>query len=222
MSTYPAFGSALWSENFETDPFAGGSPRWTKGAAPGSVNTWAVTSQYSPGSGSSVTDSPPAGTAYPNNNDSWIQTSSAANLTGQHGCRLQYPAYLATEFGFDLFYVSGRTNTAFDNGDVLRGWWGTGGIADVVDISQFDGGPLYLRFGLSSDGDTPGDGVFVDDIRINCLTSTYSGGGASELVYHSGTSMATPHVAGVAALVLSRAPSFSTADLRARSWTPAT
>ena len=45
LSTYPAFGPALGNEDFETDPF-GGSPRWTTGAAPGDVNTWARTNQY--------------------------------------------------------------------------------------------------------------------------------------------------------------------------------
>jgi subtilisin family serine protease len=57
-----------------------------------------------------------------------------------------------------------------------------------------------------------GDGLYLDNFSVEC-TGTYSG---SSFQYLSGTSMATPHVTGVAALVLARNPAFTPAQLRTR------
>jgi hypothetical protein len=54
-----------------------------------------------------------------------------------------------------------------------------------------------------------GYGVYLDELRAKCLAAS---GQAYDAI--SGTSMATPHVAGVAALVLAANPSFGPADVK--------
>jgi hypothetical protein len=64
---------------------------------------------------------------------------------------------------------------------------------------------------LVSDGSRTGDGAYVDDVTIRCTRSAYAG---NEYAFFQGTSMATPHVTGAAALAWARAPGASVAAVK--------
>jgi hypothetical protein len=187
-------------DNFETD-----LSKWTTG---GTGTMWGRSLDAL---GYYASDSP--GANYQPNSDSWMATASATSLVDQQNCLLTYSFNLESEKDGDLLQIDASTNgTTWSK---VGGWTGsTGGdwLTGTHDLSAFDGGPVYVRFRMISNALLNYAGASVDDVEIRCLGINFTG---TEFSYYSGTSMATPQVSGVAALLLSVSPDSNIASLKA-------
>jgi len=178
--------------------------RWTAGG------TWARTSSTKAAGQWSVTDSPSGD--YAANADSSLQSRAPYDLSGKQGCFVHFKMRLRTEEDFDFLRVESSADGAgWAEQDRWSGDAGTGFRSYSAYLDR-DGGPAYVRFRFTSDAVLNADGVHIDDLRVRCSSSSYS---SADNGYMSGTSMASPHVAGAAALVKALRPGATVAQLRA-------
>lgn len=202
-STIPA-RATLWSDNFDDGSIAD----WLTG---GTFNTWAVTTELRRSVNFSLTDSP--GANYLINTDSWAR-SPVINLSGRRGCKLTYYLELNSESGYDGIFVQASTNGI--NFTSLNSYSGSTGGAFYEfeeDLTNYGGlATVYVRFRFVSDSLYNSNGAHIDDVAVTCYSATYNG--TTEYKFLNGTSMASPHVAGVAGLVLSVNPTLSYSQVK--------
>jgi thermitase len=204
LGPVPAYGPPVFSEDFESPIDA----TWTTG---GTNDSWARTQEASSGGSVSLTDSP--GGEYLNGTDSFARPANPFSLAGKSGCQLNWQMNLATEPG-DGLWTEASTASSFAAPTIRAGLTGsTGSFVGVrLDLSAVDGASeVFIRFRLKSNGDTTNDGAHIDDVKVRCLTSTFTG---NEFESFYGTSMAAPHVTGTAALIWAETPGASVAAVK--------
>ncbi|MGC4097788.1 MAG: S8 family serine peptidase [Nitrospira sp.] len=191
--------------NFDSSPIGLGY------AFGGTKSTWGFTNSASLSQPNSLADSPTG--SYQNSTNSFA-IGPVFSTTGQRGCRLDSRIRLQTERDADkvLAETSPNNGTSWQiinelsgssNAEFIPITWGD--IADGVTDSRF-------RFRFTSNGSQVFDGVYVDNVRVFCAEGQPSG--TTDYQFFQGTSMATPHVAGLAGLLLSVNPNLTVVQLR--------
>ena len=206
-----------FSETFETD-IAG---RWTTDdAGQAGSQRWNRSTVFSTSPAHSITDSPGDGTTatdYGADQDNWARTTTGIDLTNMTGCAVAASASIAVEQNYDFFRIEvSRTPTDHASWHAIYTFTGTGSgaIESNTIPAAFEGRPgLFVRLRLTSDEIEQDDGAYVDDLRIRCHRVSPD---PARYEFTEGTSLAAPHVAGVAAFLATRYPTANVAQLRNR------
>lgn len=135
-------------------------------------------------------------------------------FTGRQGLRAEINGFFILGMG-DIVLLEVWNGTTWDYVDVLA-WPGDLFLSRNLDISAFDGMTGYARISLYCDVYAYGASYTryaeIDSIRITEVAPNSSSN--PEYLSVNGTSFSAPLVAGTAALLLSKNPSLTVADLR--------
>ena len=169
---------------------------------------WGLNMVYYTSAPSAADDSP--GGYYSPSTNAWLTTKDPINLNGLQEATLFFNARWDLEDGYDKLHVisSPDGNDYYSHGNLTgssEGKWYT----FAVPLDMYDGNPVYVGFALETDGLVQRDGVLIDDVDVVGIESLSAG-----YAYMSGTSMATPHVSGVAGLVRSVNASLSATEMK--------
>jgi subtilisin family serine protease len=218
LSAKTDYGAPLFSDAFDSG-FPG---PWTTTASDGGV-PWG-TSSSAVSAPLSATDSPGGDYGHAPNFSktakSDLFTTAPVDLSGERGCRLHFNTKYEIESTFDVFLAGAASESLPFDGQELDGaspGYPSSFTREEASVSELDGQvDVHPFFAVFSDEEVEFDGAYVDDVRLFCRDETYVDGIATSgnydqpesgnYVRFQGTSMATPHVAGVVALVRAAAP----------------
>lgn len=140
-------------------------------------------------------------------------TSAPVTLPANAGCKLNQSRHLTLSDGEEFRYwvlLDGTARVAAQPGSSTKA--GLERRFLTLPSSFEAGGSLQVRFRFVAGSEPePSSGVWLDDISVEC---TQGVGQASGYAFLQGTSMATPHVSGAAALLFSLKPAASVTEVR--------
>ncbi|MGM0453968.1 MAG: S8 family serine peptidase [Thermodesulfobacteriota bacterium] len=140
-----------------------------------------------------------------------VETAEPIDARGVRGVHLQFDIEYQLEEDFDFLFVE-----ISEDGSKYEPIYAVTGFSPGIQRVNLWGndeppGTIYLRFLLDTDESENYEGVFIDNISLTGIEWDFSG---DPYGFKSGTSMATPVVAGVAGLVWSRKPDLSAAQVK--------
>ncbi len=148
---------------------------------------------------------------YPINDMTWMVTTGTVDLSGYTRAALRFDYWLDVELMYDSLLVLVSEDATFTSDERVarltgrfRTWY-----SRLVDLKRWAGKRVHVAFALASDSSITYEGVWVDDVEV------WGGNDDPRYALADGTSMAAPHAAGLAALLLAEKPSLTTAELKA-------
>ena len=149
--------------------------------------TWGTTTADFVSSPSSITDSPSGD--YPNNTNRIITLNNTIDLSDAVYAEIGFYAKWDIEKGYDYAQIQASTDggaswdglcglyTVTGNGNQDSGkplWDGTqlSWVLERIDLSDYLGQNVQLRFRLRSDGGVVADGFYFDDFEVNVIQNT--------------------------------------------------
>lgn len=192
----------LFTETFDS------LQQWEK---PEGQDSWFVT-EDAVFESSVLTDSE-AEQEYAPDQSAYVQTAEPIDAQNVRGVHLQFDIeyYLETEMDFLTVEISEDGNE-FQTIYRITGFSAPGIQRINIWGNDEPPGNIYLRFQLTTDDSVNYDGVYIDNVRLSGIKWDFDG--QNPYGFKSGTSMATPVVAGVAGLVWSQNPDLSPAQVK--------
>lgn len=161
-------------------------------------NGWGTTSTTFVSPSSSITDSPNGN--YQNNASKTITMSEPVDLTSANGANLTFYAKWEIENNYDytqvevsidggtswipqcgLFTNAGSSNNAQPTGEPLYDGFQEDWVFEQIDLTDYLGEEILVRFQFESDGGLRADGFYFDDLKVNIAGEVILGTGDAEV-----------------------------------------